>query len=75
MCQDEGFPRPATEVDHIEQHKGNAELFWSLDNLQALCSYHHRTVKARMERGDPRRGCNPDGMPLDPEHPWNEPQT
>lgn len=71
MCQADGFPRSATELDHIEPHKGNRELFWSLDNLQGLCRYHHRVIKARMERGDPRRGTSADGLPLDPEHPWN----
>ena len=71
FCTEEGYVKAATELDHIEPHKGSPELFWSLENLQGLCRYHHRVVKARMERGDPRRGCKADGTPLDPDHPWN----
>lgn len=72
MCHADGFTKAAVEVDHIEPHKGSAALFWDIENWQGLCRYHHRVIKARMERGDPRRGVGTDGLPLDPEHPWNE---
>ncbi len=72
MCAEEGYTRAATELDHVVPHKGDKALFWSLENLQGLCRYHHRVIKARMERGDPRRGCGIDGTPLDPDHPWND---
>jgi 5-methylcytosine-specific restriction protein A len=32
---------PATEVDHIEPHRGDRELFWNVRNLQGLCKTCH----------------------------------
>ena len=31
----------ATVVDHIKDHKGNAELFWDTSNWQPLCKSCH----------------------------------
>jgi 5-methylcytosine-specific restriction enzyme A len=31
----------ATEVDHIQPHRGNPILFFDPDNLQSLCKPHH----------------------------------
>ena len=70
MCEDEGKITPATELDHIQKHNGNPELFWDLKNLQGLCAFHHRSVKAQMERSGIVRGCDVDGVPLDPNHHW-----
>lgn len=41
MCQHQGCDAIATEVDHIVPHKGNWDLFRTLDNLQSLCHLHH----------------------------------
>ena len=43
-------PTAATVVDHIMPHKGNKELFWSVDNLQPLCKRCH-DVKTATEDG------------------------
>lgn len=40
-CQRDGRTVPATEVDHIIPHRGNQDLFWDVDNWQALCKSHH----------------------------------
>jgi 5-methylcytosine-specific restriction enzyme A len=40
-CRLELRAEPATEVDHIEPHRGDARLFWMRSNLQGLCSTHH----------------------------------
>lgn len=72
MCQDEGRITPATEVDHIEKHDGDVILFWNIENWQGLCAYHHRSVKAEMERSGKVRGAKKDGTPIDPNHPWNQ---
>ncbi len=72
MCTDEGKVTPAVELDHIVRHKGNAELFYDLDNLQGLCAHHHRSVKAQMERSGVVRGSKTDGTPIDPGHYWNQ---
>lgn len=39
--------RPATEVDHIQPHKGNMTLFWNRNNWQSLCHSCHskKTIK------------------------------
>ncbi len=37
----------AEVVDHIVDHKGNHELFWDMNNWQALCIRHHNSKTAR----------------------------
>lgn len=64
FCKDEDRITPAVELDHIEKHNGDATLFFDEKNLQGLCRYHHRVVKAAMERGEPRRGCDVNGVPF-----------
>ena len=39
----------ATVVDHVVPHQGDQELFWSVDNWQALCAPCHNGVKAEEE--------------------------
>ena len=72
MCEDEGRVTAAVEVDHIEKHNGDPVLFYDVFNLQGLCKFHHRTVKAEIERSGIVRGSRADGTPLDPVHPWHE---
>jgi len=72
MCKDEDRVTPATEVDHIQKHDGNPELFYDIDNLQGLCPFHHRSVKAQMERSGIARGNKANGDPIDPKHHWNQ---
>lgn len=40
-CKQKGILRSATVVDHIEPHRGDPDLFWDWDNLQALCEKCH----------------------------------
>jgi 5-methylcytosine-specific restriction enzyme A len=40
----------ATDVDHIEPHRGNSERFWDEHNWQALCHSHH-SAKTATEGG------------------------
>lgn len=40
-CQREGRVTPATDVDHIEPHRGDEALFWRPGNWQALCHECH----------------------------------
>lgn len=44
-------PSPATVVDHVKAHKGDAALFWDQSNWQPLCAHHHNSTKQRQERG------------------------
>ena len=36
-------------VDHIESRRKRPDLSLEQDNLQALCSFHHNSVKQAME--------------------------
>ena len=35
---------PATVIDHIEPHRGDAKLFWKIDNFLPLCAPCHSRV-------------------------------
>ena len=37
-------------VDHKIPHRGDPDLFWNIDNLQAVSFEYHETVKKKMER-------------------------
>lgn len=50
-CDKEGRLTPATEVDHIEPHKGDRDLFWDESNWQSLCKSHHSSKTAREDGG------------------------
>ena len=73
MCQKVGVITAADTVDHIVPHKGDVNLFWSRDNLQALCSSHHSSQKQSEERGGSGHdtACDMNGDPVDVDHPWN----
>ena len=52
MCQMCGRTEPDTSrlvADHKTPHRGSPDLFWSLDNLQALCASCHNSAKAKLE--------------------------
>lgn len=40
-CLELGAVEPATDVDHIEPHKGDRNRFWDRINWQALCHRCH----------------------------------
>lgn len=70
-CQRQGRVVPAQVVDHITPHKGDEALFWGQDNWQALCKRCHDSAKQVKENKGLYPGCGTDGLPLDPDHPWN----
>jgi 5-methylcytosine-specific restriction endonuclease McrA len=37
-------------IDHIKPHRGNLELFWDEDNLQAVSKEYHDKVKQSLEK-------------------------
>lgn len=71
-----GQHTPALHVDHITPIRAGGDV-WNMDNLQGLCPTHHsEKTKLYDDKGIPwsaweRRGCNPDGTPRDPDHPWH----
>ena len=56
-CARRGLRTPATDVDHIRDHKGDWRLFTDRANLQSLCHRCH-SRKTLRENG-PNRGKNP----------------
>jgi len=70
MCKADGRISSATEVDHIQKHNGNPELFYAWDNFQGLCADHHRGTKARQERSGKVVGCDINGNPVERRDHW-----
>ena len=71
MCEQQGRVTLAVLVDHITPHKGDEELFWDeVNNWQGLCATDHSAAKQELEKSGTIRGCDVDGVPLDPNHPW-----
>ena len=42
---------PSTIMDHIRPHRDDYDLFWGVDNWQALCEYHHNQKTATEDGG------------------------
>ncbi|MCS6490770.1 HNH endonuclease [Burkholderia thailandensis] len=68
-CSKRGQIVPATDVDHHDGNPGNNEL----ENLVPLCHACHSRKTAADHGKRVRHGCDANGMPLDPHHPWNRP--
>jgi len=69
MCwADRQMITPATEVDHIEPHKGDYNKF-RLGKLQSLCARHHQGSKKREEIRGYSNAVGLDGVPIDSRHP------
>lgn len=66
MCQQRGVTTAATVVDHITPHRGDKKLFWKKTNWQSLCAPCHDGAKKSAEFTGVIRGCDEDGIPLDP---------
>lgn len=66
MCLAVGRTTAATVADHIEPHKGNADLFW-YGSLQSLCKPCHDGDKKRIEQGSAAKPTiGVDGWPITP---------
>lgn len=68
MCEAQGRVTAATELDHIVAltNGGTNES----SNLQGLCRECHG-LKTRSDLGQAISGCDEEGNPIDPKHPWN----
>lgn len=77
QCRAEGSLTLANTVDHVVAISAGGDPFPGHDGLQSLCaSCHGWKTSAGLEAGavrstKPRRGCDADGRPIDPRHPWN----
>ena len=50
-CEAAGRFTPATELDHIQPHKGDKVLFWEQTNRQGLCKSCHSRKTASEDGG------------------------
>lgn len=78
-CTVPGCNAKGTHVDHIET-RPNSDRPTPLDtlsNLRTLCAHHDASIKERTTGKRGRggkltvRGCDADGWPIDPSHPWS----
>ena len=76
-CHAMGIVTPANTVDHCVPVNEGGNPFPALSELTSYCPSCHSAKTARgSEAGavrtrKPRKGCNPDGTPIDPVHPWH----
>ena len=68
MCQGLGKATLATVVDHIIPRRAGGTD--DRGNLQSLCAPCHNGPKASYEATGKLRGCDVNGVPLDPGHHW-----
>lgn len=67
---------PANTVDHVHPISAGGPAFPGHDGLASYCARCHSAKTARgteagaIRTSKPRRGCDVDGRPLDPAHPW-----
>ena len=68
----------ANTVDHVVAVSEGGHPFPGHDGLASYCPSCHNAKTARgaeagaIRTSKPRRGCDADGNPLDPTHPWRE---
>ncbi|KCB28576.1 HNH endonuclease domain protein [Bordetella hinzii L60] len=66
-CAERGLVVQATDVDHVNGDPSDN----SMANLASLCHSCHSIKTARDHGKSVYMGCDVNGMPLDPDHPWN----
>lgn len=64
-CLEAEIVEEAKVVDHIKPHKGDLELFWSVDNLQPLCEACHNGRKQREDLGQKVVTFDVTGWPIE----------
>jgi hypothetical protein len=56
---------------HITPHKGDERLFWNTENITTPCEACHNRFAQQVEIHGYSDDIGPDGLPLDPNHPFN----
>lgn len=75
-CKRRGRVTAANTVDHRTAVKAGGDPFPPIDGLESMCPPCHAIKTAAEDRPDRRagrgflRGCDADGNPLDPDHPF-----
>ena len=76
-CLEQGRLEVAVAVDHIVAVKAGGDPYPALDQLRSLCERCHNRKSRHVEQLGKKEvprvwGCDVNGMPLDPNHPWNQ---
>jgi hypothetical protein len=61
---------PATVADHVTPHRGDWAAFCT-GKLQSLCDPCHKSTKVQIEQRGYCCDVGLDGLPIDPNHPFN----
>jgi 5-methylcytosine-specific restriction endonuclease McrA len=64
--------RASSVVDHDPPHRGDYSAFWNRDSWRALAKQCHDSYKQRLEKSGRMIGADGEGVPIDPNHPWNQ---
>ncbi|MGC4026244.1 MAG: HNH endonuclease [Mesorhizobium sp.] len=75
ICAVAGCGKRAQHCDHIRTVRTHPHLRLEWTNLQALCHSHHSRLTSAYDSGHIRGACDIAGNPLDPDHPWAQPDT
>lgn len=73
-CERRGRKVEAQHVDHIVAIAAGGPAFPSMDGLRALCASCHSIKTNALDRSGGKgiaiKGCDVNGLPLDPDHPF-----
>jgi hypothetical protein len=75
VCEVAGCGKPSQHADHIVTVRAAPHRRLDATNLQALCHACHNRLTAAYDRGRLSGACDVAGMPLDPGHPWAQPDN
>lgn len=64
-------PAPSTVVHHKIPHRGDRSLFWRRSNWEPVCQPCHDGPCQQEERNGYHNAVDGDGLPTDPNHPFN----
>jgi 5-methylcytosine-specific restriction enzyme A len=67
ICKARGYITPANTVDHIIPITERPDLRLDHDNLRSLCATCHNQLSDTQRV----KGCDANGIPLDPHSHWN----
>ena len=73
-CLQDGRIAPATAVDHVVPINAGGDPFPVFDGLASLCASCHNAKTRAEQLGESNwmyKGCDINGRPRDPRHPWN----
>lgn len=71
-CKREGRITAATVCHHMDKaSKENPETFFD-GPFESRCKPCHDTIEQSIERLGYEKGCDADGNPVDPAHPWSK---